>query len=76
MYPSWATTATDARCPRSRRVKEQLQGAITKRLAKVGANGSLLRGVVIGENALVSAGVVVADFPIDTVVVRNGRAGD
>lgn len=63
---------TNARYPRSRRVKEQLQGATIKRRAKIGANATLLPGVVIGENALVGAGaVVVADVPPNAVVVGN-----
>jgi acetyltransferase-like isoleucine patch superfamily enzyme len=63
---------TNARYPRSRHVKEQLQGATIKRRAKVGANVTLLPGVTIGENALVGAGaVVVADVPDNAVVVGN-----
>ncbi len=63
---------TNARYPRSRRVKEQLQGATIKRRAKIGANATLLPGVVIGENALVGAGaVVVTDVPPNAVVVGN-----
>ena len=63
---------TNARYPRSRRVKEQLQGAVIKRGAKIGANATLLPGVVVGENALVGAGaVVVEDVPANAVVVGN-----
>ena len=63
---------TNARYPRSRRVKEQLQGAIIKRRAKIGANATLLPGVTIGENALVGAGAVVGDDgPDHAVVVGN-----
>jgi acetyltransferase-like isoleucine patch superfamily enzyme len=63
---------TNARYPRSHNVKEQLQGATIKRRAKIGANATLLPGVVIGENALVGAGaVVVEDVPPNAVVVGN-----
>lgn len=63
---------TNARYPRSRRVKEQLRGATVKRRAKIGANATLLPGVVIGENSLVGAGaVVVVDVPPNAVVVGN-----
>jgi acetyltransferase-like isoleucine patch superfamily enzyme len=63
---------TNARHPRSRTVKERLQGATIKRRAKIGANATLLPGVVVGENALVGAGaVVVEDVPANAVVVGN-----
>lgn len=63
---------TNARYPRSKNVKENLQGATVKRGAKIGANATLLPGVVIGENALVGAGaVVVDDVPDGAVVVGN-----
>ena len=63
---------TNSRYPRSRNVKEQLQGATIKRRAKLGANVTLLPGVTIGENALVGAGaVVVEDVPANAVVVGN-----
>jgi len=63
---------TNARYPRSKNVKENLKGATIKRDAKIGANATLLPGVVIGENALVGAGaVVVDDVPDGAVVVGN-----
>ncbi len=63
---------TNARYPRSRNVKEQLEGATIKRRAKIGANATLLPGVTVGENALVGAGaVVVDDVPDNAVVVGN-----
>ncbi len=56
-------------CPR---YKECLGGAVIKRLAKVGANSTILPGVVIGENALIGAGsVVTKDVPDNAVVVGN-----
>lgn len=63
---------TNARYPRSRGVRENLRGAHIKRNAKIGANATLLPGVVIGENALVGAGAVVTrDVPAGMVVVGN-----
>jgi acetyltransferase-like isoleucine patch superfamily enzyme len=63
---------TNARYPQSPKVKEELVGPLIKRRAKIGANATLLPGVVIGENALVGAGaVVVHDVPDGAVVVGN-----
>jgi acetyltransferase-like isoleucine patch superfamily enzyme len=63
---------TNARYPQSREVKANLRGAHIKRGAKIGANATLLPGVVIGENALVGAGAVVThDVPDGAVVVGN-----
>ncbi len=63
---------TNARYPRSRRVKEELRGPLIRRGAKIGANATILPGVEIGENALVGAGaVVVGDVPANAVVVGN-----
>jgi len=63
---------TNARYPQSKNVKENLRGAHIKRGAKIGANATLLPGVVIGENALVGAGAVVTrDVPDGAVVAGN-----
>ena len=63
---------TNAKYPLSPGVKEQLAGPVVRRGAKIGANVTLLPGVVIGENALVGAGsVVVRDVPPGAVVVGN-----
>ena len=52
--------------------KQCLGGAVVKDLARIGANVTILPGVVIGRNALVGAGsVVVEDVPDDAVVVGN-----
>jgi acetyltransferase-like isoleucine patch superfamily enzyme len=56
-------------CPR---YKECRGGATVRRLARIGANATILPGVVIGEDSLVGAGaVVVGDVPPGTVVVGN-----
>jgi acetyltransferase-like isoleucine patch superfamily enzyme len=63
---------TNAKYPLSPGVKDQLAGPVIRRGAKVGANSTILPGVVVGENALVGAGSVVAkDVPPGAVVVGN-----
>ncbi len=63
---------TNARYPQSQNAKENLKGVTIKRAAKIGANATLLPGIVIGENALVGAGaVVVRDVPTGAVVAGN-----
>ena len=49
-----------------------MTGAVVKKNAKVGANATLLPGVVIGENSLVGAGsVVTKDIPPNKVAAGN-----
>ena len=73
---------TNARFPASPRTKGSLEPVLIKRAAKVGANATLLPGVVIGAGCLVGAGsVVTRDVPDDAVVVGNparqvGRASE
>jgi acetyltransferase-like isoleucine patch superfamily enzyme len=56
-------------CPRYTDCKG---GAVVRRLARIGANSTILPGVEIGEGALVGAGtVVVHDVPAGAVVVGN-----
>jgi acetyltransferase-like isoleucine patch superfamily enzyme len=56
-------------CPR---YKECKGGPIVRRLARIGANSTILPGVEIGENALVGAGsVVTGDVPAGSVVAGN-----
>lgn len=63
---------TNAKYPLSPGVKEALAGPVVRKGAKIGANATLLPGVVIGENAIVGAGsVVVRDVPAGAVVVGN-----
>ena len=63
---------TNAKYPLSPGVKDSLVGPVIRRNAKIGANATLLPGVVIGEGALVGAGaVVVRDVPPGAVVVGN-----
>jgi len=63
---------TNARYPLSPEAKKTLKGPIIRSGAKIGANATILPGVVIGVNALVGAGaVVVEDVPDGKVVVGN-----
>ena len=63
---------TNAKYPASPGAKDQLAGPVIRRGAKIGANSTILPGVVVGENALVGAGSVVArDVPEGAVVVGN-----
>jgi acetyltransferase-like isoleucine patch superfamily enzyme len=56
-------------CPR---YKECKGGPVVRRLARIGANSTILPGVEIGENSLVGAGsVVVRDVPAGAVVAGN-----
>jgi len=73
---------TNARYPRSPDVKAHLKGPHLLPEAKIGANATLLPGVVIGRGALVGAGaVVVNDVPDGAIVAGNpariiGRVAD
>jgi acetyltransferase-like isoleucine patch superfamily enzyme len=63
---------TNAKYPLSPGVKDSLAGPLIRRAAKIGANATILPGVVIGEYALVGAGaVVVRDVPAHAVVAGN-----
>lgn len=63
---------TNARYPLSPGAKNDLRGPRVCRGAKIGANATLLPGVVVGAGALVGAGSVVArDVPPGKVVVGN-----
>ena len=56
-------------------VKDQLAGPRIRRGAKIGANVTILPGVIVGEYALVGAGsVVVRDVPPVARVDRKSRA--
>lgn len=56
-------------CPRYEECKS---GAVVRRLARIGANSTILPGVEIGENAFVGAGsVVVHDVPAGAVAAGS-----
>ncbi|WP_445672748.1 acyltransferase [Pseudomonas inefficax] len=66
-----ATFTNDA-MPRSKAYPEQFNGITLERGASIGANATLLPGIVVGEYAMVGAGAVVTkDVPPYAVVVGN-----
>ncbi|MBN1297261.1 N-acetyltransferase [bacterium] len=65
---------TNAPYPRGNRVKEMLQGPVVCSGAKIGANATLLPGVVIGRGALVGAGSVVTRDVVEYAVVMGNPA--
>ena len=65
-------TFTNDPFPRSRVMPESFPKTTIKRGASIGANATILPGLVIGERAVVGAGaVVVADVPAGAVVAGN-----
>ncbi|MBU1975632.1 MAG: transferase [Nanoarchaeota archaeon] len=63
---------TNASFPLSPLVKENLKGGIVEENAKVGANATIMPGIVIGKNAMVGSGsVVTKDVEPDMVVAGN-----
>ena len=63
---------TNAKYPLSPGVKETLAGPLIKKGAKIGANSTILPGIVIGVNSLVGAGsVVTKDIPDNAVFAGN-----
>lgn len=60
---------TNAPHPRCVNLPDCLRGVTIRRGAKIGANVTLLPGIIIGENALVGAGSVVSrDVPPEAVI--------
>ncbi|UCF30261.1 MAG: transferase [bacterium] len=63
---------TNAKYPLSPGVKESIVGPTIRKGAIIGANSTLLPGIIIGENAIVGAGsVVTRDVPDRAVVAGN-----
>jgi acetyltransferase-like isoleucine patch superfamily enzyme len=63
---------TNARYPRSKRVKQELNGVTVGENAKIGAKTTLLPGVTIGKNVLIGSGsVVTKDIPDNSVAFGN-----
>lgn len=65
-------TLTNDPMPRSKKYPEKFSGIILKNGCSIGANSTILPGLIIGENAMVGAGAVVTkDVPANAVVVGN-----
>jgi acetyltransferase-like isoleucine patch superfamily enzyme/dTDP-4-dehydrorhamnose 3,5-epimerase-like enzyme len=65
-------TFTNDRFPRSRRWLAECQETIVRKGASIGANATILPGLVIGEAAMVGAGAVVTrGVPANAIVAGN-----
>jgi acetyltransferase-like isoleucine patch superfamily enzyme/dTDP-4-dehydrorhamnose 3,5-epimerase-like enzyme len=65
-------TFTNDKFPRSKKHLKEYPKTIIKKGASIGANSTILPGIVIGENAMVGAGAVVTkDVPANAIVVGN-----
>ena len=65
-------TFTNNPMPRSHRPLEQYPVTVVKKGASIGANATILPGIIIGEGAMVGAGAVVTkDVPSGAVVAGN-----
>lgn len=65
-------TFTNDRFPRSRQYQGTIPRTILRKGASIGANATILPGVVIGENAMVGAGAVVtSDVQPNAIVTGN-----
>lgn len=61
-------TFCNDRYPKSRNKNWKLEPVIIKKSASIGANATILPGVIIGENAMIAAGAVVTEnVPANTV---------
>jgi len=65
-------TFTNDKVPRSRQQPDKFLETVIKRGASIGANATILPGLVVGENAIVGAGAVVTEnVPPSATVVGN-----
>lgn len=65
-------TFTNDKFPRSKQYPDQFQQTVVKKGASIGANATVLGGIVIGENVIIGAGsVVTKDIPANELWVGN-----
>jgi acetyltransferase-like isoleucine patch superfamily enzyme len=65
-------TLTNDLMPRSKQYPESFTGITIKKGASIGANATILPGIIIGEKAMIGAGAVVTkNVPDNTVVAGN-----
>jgi acetyltransferase-like isoleucine patch superfamily enzyme len=63
---------TNARYPKSPNAKNELKGVVIREKAKIGANVTILPGIIIGKNSLIGAGsVVTKDIKSHSIYVGN-----
>ena len=63
---------TNAKYPKHPNAKEDLNGPTIGENAKIGANATIMPGIIIGKNALVGAGsVITIDVPDEMIVAGN-----
>lgn len=66
------TTFTNDLFPRSKHFPEKFEKTLVCKGASLGANSTILAGIVIGSNAIVGAGAVVTrDVPPNAIVIGN-----
>ncbi len=65
-------TFTNDLYPRSKKYPENFLQTVVKKGASIGANATILPGIIIGENAMIAAGsIVTKDVPSDTLYKTN-----
>jgi acetyltransferase-like isoleucine patch superfamily enzyme len=65
-------TLTNDLMPRSKQYPKRFSGITIKKNASIGANATLLPGIIIGESAMIGAGAVVTkNVPDHAVVIGN-----
>ncbi len=65
-------TLTNDLMPRSKKYPEKFAGITLKKGCSIGANATLLPGVIVGEGAMIGAGAVVTkDVPENAIMVGN-----
>jgi len=65
---------TNSRYPNHPKAKSDLNGVLIKKNAKIGANTTILPGLIIGERSLVGAGSVVTKDIIDNIIAAGNPA--
>ena len=65
-------TLTNDLMPRSKKYPEKFSGVTLKKGCSIGANATLLPGIIVGEGAMIGAGAVVTkDVPENAIMVGN-----
>lgn len=65
-------TFTNDKHPRSKKYPEAFLNTVVRKGASIGANATILPGIIIGENSMVGAGAVVTrNIPDNAIVIGN-----